>query len=43
MAKKANAIIGHIRKSNAKRLRRVLFPLYSALVRPHMENCWAPQ
>jgi len=45
-AQKANRVLGCIESSVASRAREGLLPLYSTLLRPHLESCiqlWSPQ
>lgn len=46
MAKAANSLLSHIRKGMESMWRDMVFCLYSAPIKPHMEHCvqlWVPQ
>ncbi|KAK4833093.1 hypothetical protein QYF61_027759 [Mycteria americana] len=46
LAQKANHILGCVKRNVASRLREVILPLCSVLMRPHLQYCiqlWGPQ
>jgi len=46
VAKKASGILAFTKNNLGSRSRKVIFPIYSARERPHLEYCahiWAPQ
>jgi len=45
-AQKANQVLGCIKRNVVSRAREGILPLYSSLMRPHLESCmqlWSPQ
>ena len=43
---KANSTLGYVRGGVCRRVREVIVPIYSAVVRPYLEYCiqaWGPQ